>query len=158
MSEQATLPAKLWSGVSRKKLHFPFEVVQKYGMLPMDQFCGLEGEKTSLEPFFFFFKLLSKRVFQKEYCVSKSEVPMVRSAEEPRAVRKQPKNGPRPLNGGAAAGNVQEEWYLKAHKSSERESEFHTPARLEKRQSHILRAQIKNPLFLYPLLPQPLDS
>lgn len=56
MSEQATLPAKLWSGVSRKKLHFPFEVVQKYGMLPMDQFCGLEGEKTSLEPFFFFFQ------------------------------------------------------------------------------------------------------
>lgn len=53
MSEQATLSAKLWSGVSRKKLHFPFEVVQKYGMLPMDQFWGLEGEKTSLEPFFF---------------------------------------------------------------------------------------------------------
>lgn len=55
MGEQTTLPAKLWPGACGKKVHFPLRWYKSVCcMLAMDQFGNLEGEKTSLQPFFNF--------------------------------------------------------------------------------------------------------
>ena len=74
-------------------------------MLPVDH--GLEEEKK--EPRAFFFKVLPKRVFQRNIWFLKVKVPVTRSSEEPTTVRMQSKNGPCPGNGGAAAGSFRED-------------------------------------------------